>query len=136
MNLFPGIITQHKVWHVFSVFLMSFGALIPAVIYSVPVQYRRIKELGIAKYLYSKKVYFYTFLPFVLGVLSYCLLIQSQRSGAGNFGWLSGAGILIFIPVYLKLISEIDKKSLRYFTWFLFSLHLLNGVIYLFWIYL
>jgi hypothetical protein len=135
-NLFPGIITQHKVWHVLSVFLMSFGALISAVIYSAPVQFKKIKEFGIVKYVCSKKVYFYTSLPFVLGVLSYCLLIQVEMRMAGNFGWLSGAGILIFVPVYIKLISKIDRKSIKYFTWLLFGLHLLNGIIYLFKIFL
>lgn len=132
----PGFILENRALHVLSVYLIAFGALIPAVLYSIPVQLGKMREFGIKYYLYSRKMYLGILLPFVIGILGYSLLIQPGQKGAGNFGWISGAGIILFFPVYVKLIGDIKIKALRYFARSLYLLHLLNGTIYLFWFFL
>lgn len=69
---------------------------------------------------------------FLIGAVSGYFLAEAGRISHGNYMWGSAIAIIMVLPLLVRAMAEIPKKSVRHLAWGIYGAQLLSGGLNLF----
>ncbi|MEA1927467.1 MAG: hypothetical protein U9N73_04625, partial [Candidatus Auribacterota bacterium] len=115
--------------------ILSFGVFIPIGLDFIigMLEGRNSKRWEFFSELREKPAYLFSTGAFLIGILSYGLLVQdSPQKFHANLSWGAAIGYLLFLPVLIKMITAMKYLGWKIAAGILFALHLWGGIYHLY----
>ena len=133
MEASPGSAAPHPLGFAVGVLASSFLFLLPALIErcSRILTVKAREWTGAVARLRSDPVTIFYVLILALGVASAVLLLERDpvRMWHGNYGWSAGAGVLVALPVFFRLLTGTPRGVWRSLSILLLLLHFWSGIL-------